>query len=149
MNIIAMDLGTKTGWADSFGQYGELNMTPAKWESAGMVFHKFRTSMPMVRTYDLVVYEAVTFQGKGGESRVLQGLTAILQEFCIEHEIEYTGVPVSTLKKFFTGKGNAKKADMRAALAEGNGWRGPYKDVSHNVVDAIALLQWAQVTYTL
>ena len=50
----------------------------------------------------------------------------------------YEGVPVGTIKRFATGRGNADKAAMIAAIRA----RG-YDPVDNNEADAIALLLWA------
>ena len=49
----------------------------------------------------------------------------------------YQGVPVGTIKRFATGKGNADKAAMIAAMRA----RG-YLPADDNEADAIALLLW-------
>jgi Holliday junction resolvasome RuvABC endonuclease subunit len=60
---------------------------------------------------------------------------AVLTAFCEEHVISYQGVPVGTIKRHATGKGNADKAAMLAAIrAKG------YTPDDENEADAIALL---------
>ena len=55
--------------------------------------------------------------------------------------VPYQGVPVGTIKKHATGKGNASKAMMiEAAQARG------YRPVDDNEADAIAILHWALET---
>ena len=66
------------------------------------------------------------------------GFLAILTAWCEQHQIPYQGVPVGTIKKHATGKGNAGKADMIAALRA----RG-YPVTDDNEADALALLGWA------
>lgn len=66
------------------------------------------------------------------------GFLAHLTAWCESQAIPYQGVPVGTIKKHATGKGNASKADMiQAAQALGH---QPQDD---NEADAIALLDWA------
>ncbi|MCX8006193.1 MAG: hypothetical protein N2688_14785, partial [Burkholderiaceae bacterium] len=50
----------------------------------------------------------------------------------------YEGVPVGTIKRFATGRGNADKAAMIAAVRA----RG-FAPADDNEADAIALLLWA------
>jgi Holliday junction resolvasome RuvABC endonuclease subunit len=50
----------------------------------------------------------------------------------------YQGVPVGTIKRYATGKGNADKAAMVAAMRA----RG-FAPVDDNEADALALLLWA------
>ena len=55
------------------------------------------------------------------------------------HNIPYQGVPVGTIKKHATGKGNAgKDAMIAAAITRG------FTPADDNEADAIALLAWAQ-----
>jgi len=52
--------------------------------------------------------------------------------------IAYQGVPVGTIKRFITGKGNADKATVIAAVqAKG------FAPADDNEADAIAILLWA------
>ena len=65
---------------------------------------------------------------------------AVLTAWCEHHEIPYQGVPVGTIKRSTTGRGNASKDDMIAAATALLGSRAPEDD---NEADAICLLQWA------
>jgi Holliday junction resolvasome RuvABC endonuclease subunit len=63
---------------------------------------------------------------------------AHLTAWCEHHQIPYQGVPVGTIKKHATGKGNAGKSDMIAAMvAKG------FRPADDNEADALALLHWA------
>ena len=44
------------------------------------------------------------------------GWLAILTAWCDHHDIAYQGVPVGTIKRHVTGKGNADKAAVIAAV---------------------------------
>jgi Holliday junction resolvasome RuvABC endonuclease subunit len=69
------------------------------------------------------------------------GFLAHLTAWCEHHQIPYQGVPVGTIKKHATGKGNAVKAAMMAAVrAKG------FLPVDDNEADALALLLWAMAT---
>ena len=57
------------------------------------------------------------------------------------YRLAYQGVPVGTIKRFATGKGNADKAAVIAALRE----RG-FSPTDDNEADAIAILLWAKAT---
>ncbi|MFP5382262.1 MAG: hypothetical protein ACLGG4_08355, partial [Gammaproteobacteria bacterium] len=58
--------------------------------------------------------------------------------WCEHHGVPYQGVPVGTIKKHVTGKGNASKDEMMAAMRA----RG-YLPTDDNEADALALLHWA------
>jgi len=71
-------------------------------------------------------------------AHVYGGLLATLSAWCEHHRIAYQGVPVGTIKRHATGKGNAGKAAVMAAMrAKGH----PVTD--DNEADALALLHWA------
>ena len=66
------------------------------------------------------------------------GFLATLTAWCEHHQVPYQGVPVGTIKKHATGKGNASKDDVLSAMrALGH---APADD---NEADALALLRWA------
>jgi len=65
---------------------------------------------------------------------------ATVQAWCAEHGIEHAAVHSATIKKHATGKGNAGKQEMVAAM-QALGFR-PEDD---NEADALALLDWAIV----
>lgn len=151
MNVVAFDLGTTVGWAsrvegDGSFMCGSKNLKHAG-DGAGMRFLRFKKLLSEVLGPDvqLVVYEDVTF-GKGHESKVLHGMRGILLSYCEAHTIPYAGIPVSSLKKWFSGKGNAKKALMREAMLKkierGEVTVVPIPD-DNNEVDAVALLTYS------
>jgi Holliday junction resolvasome RuvABC endonuclease subunit len=69
---------------------------------------------------------------------VYGGFLGQLTAWCEHRAIPYQGVPVGTLKKHVTGKGNADKAAMIAAMQEKR-----FRPVDDNEADALALLLWA------
>ncbi|MBN4688608.1 hypothetical protein, partial [Escherichia coli] len=66
------------------------------------------------------------------------GFLATLTAWCEHHGVPYQGVPVGTIKKHVTGKGNASKDEMMVAMRA----RG-YQPADDNEADALALLHWA------
>ena len=69
------------------------------------------------------------------------GFLATLTSWCEQQGIAYQGVPVGTIKKHATGKGNAGKAEVIAAMRV---LGHPVTD--DNEADALALLHWAIAT---
>ena len=61
--------------------------------------------------------------------------------WCEQHEVPYQGVPVGTIKRHVTGKGNADKAAVIAAIRA----RG-FNPADDNEADALAILLWATET---
>ena len=93
---------------------------------------------------DLVVYEEVRAHRGTDAAQIYGGIIAIISEHCELKEIPYQGVPVGTIKKFATGKGNSNKEAMLAAARE----RWPELNiVDDNQADALFLLAWANEEY--
>jgi Holliday junction resolvasome RuvABC endonuclease subunit len=70
-------------------------------------------------------------------SHVYGGFMATLTAWCELHQVPYLGVPVGTIKKHVTGKGNAGKAEVIVAMRV----RG-FSPKDDNEADALALLTW-------
>ena len=70
------------------------------------------------------------------------GFLAHVTAWCEHHQIPYEGVPVGTIKRHATGKGNANKEAMVAAMQDCG-----FSPGDGNEADALALLQWAREQY--
>jgi hypothetical protein len=76
-------------------------------------------------------------------SHIYGGLMATLTAWAELRGVPYEGVPVGTIKRHATGKGNADKdAMIAAARARARG----FSPADDNEADAIALLLWAIAT---
>ena len=141
MNILALDLGTKCGWANSNGKSGVWDLKPSTHESAGERYRKFQKILedPMLDV-DIVVYEEVHAHIGVEAAHVYGGLVAILQAYCIKYCTEYKGVSVQTIKKHATGNGNAKKDDMIVAATLKF---SKVNVIDDNHADALHLLDYA------
>ena len=71
-------------------------------------------------------------------AHVYGGLLATLTAWCEHHQIPYQGVPVGTIKKHATGRGNASKDEMIAAMRALG-----HAVTDDNEADALAILHWA------
>ncbi len=143
--ILALDLGTNTGFACGTKPDGIMFSTwglkPSRYDGGGMRFVKFRAKLDeLYRTlqFTQVYFEEVRRHLGTDAAHIYGGLMATLQAWCEERSIPYAGVPVGTIKRFWTGSGNAKKDAMIAKAVE----RG-YAPANDNEADAIALLHWA------
>ena len=87
---------------------------------------------------DAVYFEEVRRHAGTDAAHVYGGFLATLTAWCEAQSIPYQGVPVGTIKRFATGKGNADKQAMIAAMRE----RG-FEPADDNEADAIAILLWA------
>lgn len=118
MNILALDLGTKTGWAVSLNgavASGVQDLTPRRFDGGGMRFLRFREWLQKMfadNKYDAVFFEEVRRHMGTDAAHIYGGLMGQLTEICERLSIPYEGVPVGTIKKHATGKGNADKPKM-------------------------------------
>ena len=144
MRILSLDLGTTTGWAYSTGVSGVWKLQPRREESSGMRYIKFINSLNEYRDLvDLIVYEEVKRHMGVYAAHTYGGFESQLQKWCIENNTEHTSVPVGTIKKFATGKGNAGKPLMIEAAEKITG----RKMIDDNEADAVCLLSYYLKTY--
>lgn len=143
--ILTLDLGTKTGWAIANDKkviqsgVGDLKIN-TNFDSNGRTFVKFKQLLQRLYTkypFNVVYYEAVRKHTGTLAAQKYGGFMGALQTFCLEREIEYEGVPVQTIKKSFTGKGNADKLAMLREAAN----RG-HTPADDNEADAIAIVYY-------
>ena len=85
-----------------------------------------------------IAFEEVRSHAGTDAAHLYGGFLAHLSAWCEERGVAYEGVPVGTIKRFATGRGNADKAAMIAAVRA----RG-FAPADDNEADAIALLLWA------
>lgn len=145
MKILAIDPGTKCGYAKSARESGTWDLGSRRHEGGGMRYFRLRNYLnEACKDVHLVVYEEVRRHLGTDAAHIYGGIVAILQEHCEMHEIPYSGVPVGTIKKHATGKGNADKKAMIDAA------RKKWPEIvikDDNQADALWLLDWAQNEY--
>jgi len=144
--VLALDLGTHTGWAlrsrDGTVTSGTEHFQPHRFEGGGMRYLRFKRWLAEVERAasvpGAVYFEEVRRHAGVDAAHAYGGFLAHLTAWCERHGIPYQGVPVGTIKKYATGRGNAPKAAMIAAVrAKG------YAVTDDNEADALALLHWA------
>lgn len=144
--VLAIDLGTQLGWAlrdrDGGVFSGSECFKPQRFEGGGMRYLRFKRWLTEIRQsidgLDAVYFEEVRRHAGVDAAHAYGGFMAHLTAWCEHHDIPYQGVPVGTIKKHATGKGNANKEQMiSAAQARG------FAPVDDNEADALALLDWA------
>jgi hypothetical protein len=122
--ILALDLGTTTGWAlrgsDGHITSGSESFRPQRFEGGGMRFLRFKrwlteSSSPATASTALH-FEEVRRHVSTDAAHAYGGFLATLTAWCEHHQIPYQGVPVGTIKKHATGKGNAGKDDVIASV---------------------------------
>ncbi|WP_240097618.1 crossover junction endodeoxyribonuclease RuvC [Thermomonas flagellata] len=144
--ILALDLGTTTGWAlrDRTGRItsGSQSFKPQRFEGGGMRYLRFGRWISEIQTsvseLQFLYFEEVRRHASTDAAHAYGGFLATLTAWCEHHGVPYQGVPVGTIKKHVTGKGNASKDEMMAAMRA----RG-YLPTDDNEADALALLHWA------
>lgn len=107
----------------------------------------------VVHQVDILCFETPSLASKGNATRTLPMLLGCLlgrlTKIVKEHGIALYFVPPSSLKKFATGKGNAKKEDMFDSLLDScpelhNDLINKPKNVGrYDITDAYYLAQWA------
>ena len=144
--VLAIDLGTTTGWAhkspDGLITSGTVSFRPSRYDGGGMRYLRFQNWLGemdrLAGPIATIFYEEVRRHAGTDAAHVYGGLMATLTAWAELRGVPYQGVPVGTIKKSATGKGNAnKQAMIDAARARG------FFPKDDNEADAIAILLWA------
>lgn len=142
--ILALDLGTKTGWAiKSQNQItsGTIEFKPSRFEGGGMRYLRFQKWLEEINQLtngiDLVYFEEVRRHLGVDASHAYGGFLAYLTGWCESKnpKIPYLGIPVKVIKKHITGNGNSKKEVVIEAIKKLG-----FNPVDDNEADALALL---------
>jgi Holliday junction resolvasome RuvABC endonuclease subunit len=121
MRLLALDLGTTTGWAsdvEGLVTSGTVSFKTGRYEGGGMRYLKFRRFLSEIIELskpDAVYFEEVRRHLSTDSAHVYGGLLATLTAECELKKVPYSGLPVGTIKKAATGNGAAKKDAMIAA----------------------------------
>lgn len=140
MIILALDTGHKTGWA-LFDEHGLIKSGVMEIDNTydGKCFADFEQSLAILLTDSnpsKVVLEKPVF--RGANTRRLWGFVSIVQMMAHKRNLIYNEENIVSIKKFITGKGNAKKKDVMKSI-ENKG----YNFADDNEADAIALALYA------
>lgn len=141
MTILSLDLGTKTGWACNTHLddivFGTEDFSTKRHEGAGMRFLRFKRWLTEIKQAGIteVYFEEVRRHVSTDSAHCYGGFMATLTAWCEHHGIPYSSVPVGTIKKNATGKGNASKEMMIDAAKE----KG-FDVTDDNQADAVHLL---------
>lgn len=146
MNILAIDPGTKCGYAvklDGVRTSGVWDLSVHRYEGDGMRYVRLRRYLREIGKVDMIVFEEVRRHAGCIAAHIYGGVISHIMEYAEENRINYVACPVGTLKKFATGKGNAGKDEMIKACRE----RLNVKPKDDNEADALWLLAWAVSEY--
>ena len=144
-SLLALDLGTRMGWAvrtpDGRITSGTESFRPGRFEGGGMRYLRFRRWLENLKAavgpIEAIYFEEVRRHAGVDAAHAYGGFLGQLTAWCEHHRIPYQGVPVGTIKKHVTGKGNASKMQIMQAMRQ----RG-HHPADDNEADALALLYW-------
>lgn len=148
--IISLDLGSKTGWAICYSKGFVLHGTDYFTknhkikdisEDKGFRFWKFSNFLSQLFSAGAqrVYYEKVVGHRSSDSAHMYGAFEGILLLTCFYNQIPVVPVYVATIKKYITGRGDATKEDVIAAIKA----RG-YTPETDNDADALALLFYAE-----
>lgn len=167
-NILALDLGTETGFAYNVGDLfycgtwvlasakslREQKKTRGNRRQDIRVTELYRMIKCCVteRFFDCIVFEDVQFSSSTAQTQLWSSLRAVVWIAAADLYTPVECVPTGTLKKFATGSGSAKKEQMGVALCRRDSefvtktskvFRG-LQELDDNAVDAVWLHKWGQ-----
>lgn len=167
MTGIALDLGTKTGYAMTYG----TGLTAGTWTLASSKFLAMESKLRMDRRLDIrvpnlysalvnthrtnpldwVFFEDVQFSSTTKQTQLWASFRATVWLFASIHKINVECCPVSTLKKFATGYGGASKGQMLISARQK--YASQIRELEStgvklddNAIDALHLLSWGITT---
>ncbi|CAB3664817.1 hypothetical protein LMG26696_03564 [Achromobacter pulmonis] len=121
VNILALDLGTKLGWAvrarDGAVWHGTEVFTPRKSWTPGQRWlraRSFVTDLVVRHQVHAIAYEDVKRHAGTDAAHAYGAFLCLVQMVADSHRAALMPVGVGTIKKHWTGKGNADKAAMEA-----------------------------------
>jgi Holliday junction resolvasome RuvABC endonuclease subunit len=115
---------------------------PGRFEGGGMIWLRFRAWLQEIDEttggVGVVVFKEVVAHRGVAASHCYAGFLAQITAWAEANKIPYQGVPVGTIKRHVTGKGNADKQAVIAAVRTLG-----FDPQDDNEADALALLHWA------
>lgn len=145
MNILALDLGMRCGWAIGSTpapgdiDHGVMEFRPGRYEGGGMMWLRFKRWLTEMLDehgpLDCIYFEEVRAHKGTAAAHTYGGFLSHLTAFCESRCVPYQGIPVGTIKKNMTGRGNAGKAAMMECVRAAG-----FEPEDDNDADALALL---------
>ena len=131
--VIGIDPGTHCGFAvrhpDGDMHSGVWDLSGSRYEGGGMRYVRLhRLLCELLDCIDwgdqpqsefvLVAYEEVHRHLGTAAAHIYGGIVAVITQECEQRGVPYLGIPVGTIKKYATGRGNSGKEAMIAAALE-------------------------------
>jgi Holliday junction resolvasome RuvABC endonuclease subunit len=146
MRLLALDLGTTTGWAvasqGNLCESGVESFIAPKGAAVGWRWIRFNDWLTlMIRRWQptLIVWEAPILAHKSAASaRVAFALSTRVEEMAARNKIKIAAAHNVTVKKFITGRGDVKKEAVTELMRRHYGAR-----VSADEADALAVMRFA------
>jgi len=125
MIVIGIDPATACGWAilkDGIPiASGVWDLKPKRHEGGGMRYLRCRKLFTeLIESVDAtaMAYEEVRRHQGTDAAHIYGGIVGQIAAVCEDKQLPFTAIPVGTVKKRATGKGNASKEKMIAAANE-------------------------------
>src|SRR5690242_16045001 len=99
--LLALDLGTRTGWALSAGASGVQDFTARRGDSPGMRWIEFRAWLCRLldsAPVDIIGYEQAHHRG-GAATHVAHSLISVVEAVAAERKLELTNRHTASIKK--------------------------------------------------
>jgi crossover junction endodeoxyribonuclease RuvC len=150
--VIGIDPGTMCGWAlvDEKGKRqasGVWDLRARRHEGGGMRYLRVRRYLEELLDHaeghgsPVVAYEEVRRHRGTDAAHVYGGIVASIVTVCEERRVPYSAVPVGTVKRTATGRGNATKIEMTEAFIACTGLEPESDDESDAYWVAVAQCQ--------
>jgi crossover junction endodeoxyribonuclease RuvC len=138
--VLGLDLGlVSTGWVRAMpSSFPAFSSGVIKGEGGGMGrIHGILLALdPLLLSIDLVVIEGYSF-GARNRAHQLGELGGVVRHALWEHGVDFVNIAPTVLKKFATGRGTAKKDQVRLAVYKC--WRVEYE--TEHEIDAFVLAE--------
>jgi len=140
--ILSLDLGTTCGWCFIAGgeyRYSGILELPKHSVDPGHHFLTFRNWLQKFHGVSEIIYEEVPrFESKAA-AQVYCGQRAEVHVFRKIHGMRLSNIKSNSVKKAFTGNGNAPK-ELMCKVAHQLGWQHGHADtdIDHDEADAVA-----------
>jgi crossover junction endodeoxyribonuclease RuvC len=142
MRYVGIDPSTKTGFV-ILQHGGEVEIAKEITSKVEKDPQRFMDLAVQIKKHlletDVICIEGFSYGSKGAGVSVQYGIGWIIREELVRNGFTYHDVPPSSVKKFATGKGNAKKDAMVLPIYKKWG----FEHKSDNVRDAFVLAQIA------
>jgi Holliday junction resolvasome RuvABC endonuclease subunit len=150
VTVLGLDLGTKCGWAvgDRHEKIVYGTWPLAQRGDAGGIrlvrFIRHVEEITLGADVKQIVYERVDGHKGVYAAQIYGGFKDNLLRWCEDNGMPCEGIPVGTIKKYWTGRGNADKEAMKAEALR----RGYIIDkMDDNAIDALAIAHWSITQY--